>query len=283
MSASEIQKQVEEYVESQCHGTAKVIHSKPEQSYNELGFDITIWNVKTDNDGAWWVAQGDLPMNLYPQDKAYYFSTDEVFSFHLGLMLRLINDDENLSSNMIDFIASNTEIIDNLKRKLLLASQNLHHAVEIEEIQSIGVICRETLIELVDYLFEQDSFEGETGLKKSDVKNRGELVINKYLAGSENAELRKHIKNLLYGAWDYANVLTHSSSRTIHEASICLTMAVAAVSSFENLLQKFHDPLAGLKCKNCGSRSLLIATNDETDDLLIVCEKCHHGFLKSDN
>jgi hypothetical protein len=67
-------------------------------------------------------------MNLYPQDKAYYFSTDEAFSFHLGLMLRLINDDENLSNNMIDYVANNTEIVDNLKRKLLLASQKLQHA-----------------------------------------------------------------------------------------------------------------------------------------------------------
>jgi len=223
------------------------------------------------------------PGGLYPQDKAYYFSTDEVFSFHLGLMLRLINDDENLSNNMIDYIANNTEIVDDLKRKLLLASQKLQHAVETEEIQSIGVICRETLIELIGYLFEQDSFESEMDYKKSDVKNRGELVINKYLVGSENADLRKHIKNLLHGTWDYANILTHSSSRTVHEASICLTKTVAVVSSFENLLQKFHDPLAGLKCKKCGSKSLLIAVNDETDDLLIVCEKCNHGFLKSDN
>jgi hypothetical protein len=283
MSPSEIEKQIIEYVESQCGDKAKVIHSKQEQSYGELGFNITIWNVKTDNDGSWWVAQGDLPMNLYPQDKAYYFSTDEVFSFHLGLMLRLLNDEENLSNSRIDYIANSTEIVDSLKRKLLLASQKLQRAVETEEIQSIGVICRETLIELIGYLFEQDSFESETDFKKSDVKNRGKLIINKYLAGSDNAELRKHIKNLLNGAWDYANVLTHSSSRTIHEASICLTMTVAVVSSFENLLQKFRDPLAGLKCKNCGSKSLFIALNDETDDLLIVCEKCNHGFLKSDN
>jgi hypothetical protein len=280
MTLSEIKKQVEEYVENQCKGKAKVIHIKEEQSYSELGFDITIWNVKTDNDGSWWVAQGDLPMNLYPQDKAYYFSTDEVFYFHLGLMLRLINDDKNLSDNMIDYITIDTEIVDNLRRKLVVASDKLHHAVEIEEIQNIGVICRETLFEMIGYLFEQDTFETETELYKSDVKNRGELVINKYLAGSENAELRKHIKNLLNGSWDYANTLTHSSSRTIHEASICLTMTIAVVSSFENLLQKFHDPLAGLKCKNCGSKNLLIAENNGTNDLLIICGNCNHSFLK---
>lgn len=280
MSSPEIQKQVEDYVEWQSRGKAKVVNSKPEQEYNELGFEITIWNVKTDNEGSWWVAQGDLPMNLYPQDKAYYFSTDEVFSFHLGLMLRIMNDEASKPDNLIEHISHGAELSINLKRKLLLASEKLQEAIEIEEIQAIGVICRETLIELISYIYDTDSFEGEEIYKKSDVKNRGELVINQYLPGSENAELRKHIKNLLNGAWDFSNTMTHSSSRTIHEASICLTMTTAIVSSFENILEKHHEPIPGLKCNECGSRRLIVAENDETQDLLIICEKCRHGFIK---
>lgn len=280
MSNIDIKKQVEEYVEWQCKGEAKVIHSKPEQSYNELGFDITIWNVKTDNDGSWWVVQGDLPMNLYPQDKAYYFSTDEVFSFHLGLMLRLNNDEYSKPDKFIDEISHGAEISINLKRKLYLASEKLQEAVEIEEIQTIGVMCRETLIELIDYIYEIDSFDGEEQYKKSDVKNRGDLIIHKYLSGSENAEVRKHIRNLLNSAWDFSNTITHSSSRTIHEASICLSITTAVVSSFENLLEKYFDPIDEMECKNCGSRQLSVAKNDETDDLLIICENCNYGFVK---
>lgn len=280
MSSPEIQKQVEEYVEWQCRGEAKVIHSKPEQSYNELGFDVTIWNVKTDNDGAWWVAQGNLPMNLYPQDKVYYFSTDEVFSFHLGLMLRLMNDEAHKPEKLIEEIAHGAEISVNLKRKLNLASEKLQEAIEIEEIQAIGVMCREILIELIGYIYELDSFDGEEGFKKSDVKNRGDLVINKYLPGPENAELRKHMRNILNSAWDYSNTITHSSSRTIHEASICLTITTAVVSTFENLLTKYFDPIDGLECKGCGSRHLIVAENDETEDLLIICENCNYGFIK---
>lgn len=281
MSSPEVQKQVEEYVEWQCRGKAKVIHSKPEQSFNELGFDITIWNVKTDNDGSWWVAQGDLPMNLYPQDKAYYFATDEVFSFHLGIMLRLMNDEASKPDKLIDHVVHGAELSINLRRKLSLASEKLQEAVEIEEIQAIGVICRETLIEMIGYVFNPDFLEeGQEPFKKSDVKNQGELVISKFLPGSNNSELRKHLKNLLNGAWDYSNIVTHSSSRTIHEASICLTMTTAAVSVFENLLEMHHDPISGLKCRECGSRKLIIAENDETEDLLIICENCRYGFIK---
>lgn len=280
MSSPETKKQVEEYVEWQCRGKAKVIHSKPEQSYNELGFNVTIWNVKTDNEGSWWVAQGDLPMNLYSQDQAYYFSTEEVLSFHLGIMLRLMNDEANKPEKFIDNISHGAELSINLRRKLNLASEKLQQAVEIEEIQAIGVMCRETLIELIGYIYDTDSIEGEENFKKSDVKNRGELIINKYLNGSENAELRKHLKNLLNGAWDYSNTITHSSSKTIHEASICLTITTAVVTSFENLLAKYFDPTSGLECKECGSRHLIVAVNDETEDLLIICENCRHGFIK---
>lgn len=282
MSSTEIKKQIEDYVEWQCRGKAKVIHSKPEQTYSELGFEITIWNVKTDNDGSWWVAQGDLPMNLYPQDQAYYFATDEVFSFHLGIMLRLMNDEENKPENIIHSIASGTEISINLKRKLVIASQRLQEAVEIEDIQAIGVTCRETLIELINYLFELDDFEGQDDFKKSDVKNRGSLAIDKYLIGSENSDLRKHLRNILNGAWDFSNSITHSSSKTVYEASICLTMTTAAVSVFEDLLNKQHDIVSAIRCKNCGSKRLIVAENDETEDLLIICDNCRHAHIKEE-
>ncbi len=281
MSSLDVKKQVEEYVEWQCRGNVKVIHSKPEHTYNELGFDITIWNVKTDNDGSWWVAQGDLPMNLYSQDKPYFFSTDEVFSFHLGIMLRLLEDEAKSPDNFINHISNGVTITIALRRKLAIAAEKLNEAVEIEDIQSIGVICRETLIELIECLYELDSIDGEEKFKKSDVKNRGELFITKYLTGSQNTELRKHMRSLLNCAWDYSNTVTHSSSKTKHEASICLTITIALVSSFENILDKYFDPLAGLECKNCGSRKLIVAENNETDDLLIICEICHHGFLKN--
>ena len=103
-------------------------------------------------------------------------------------------------------------------------------AVEIEEIQAIGVICRETLLTL----------------------------------------------------WDYSNWITHSTSSSIQDASIALNLCTTVVSAFENLLDKINDPLAGLKCKKCGSKNLFIAENDENSALMIVCEKCNYGYLKKE-
>lgn len=280
MTTGTTQKQVEEYVEWQCD--CKVIHSKPEQTYSELGYEVTIWNVKTDKDGSWWVASGGgLPMNLYTQDKAYYFSTDEAFSFHLGLMLRLMSDELCRPENIIDGIAKGAELSDQVRRMLELASTQLSNAVEIEEIQAIGVTCRETLLVLINYIFKSEFVPaGDEELKKSDFKGRSEHSINALLSGKDNEDLRKHMKSLAFAAWDYANKITHSNTRTIQEAAICLTLCTAVASSFENLLDKYYDPLAGLKCKKCGSKKLLMAENDSNSDLLIVCERCQHGFLK---
>lgn len=80
---------ISKYVEWQSQGKCKVISARPKQHFDYLGTEVTVWNVKTDTDGAWWVVEGDnVPMNLYPQE-AYYFGTDEVYSFHMGIMLRI--------------------------------------------------------------------------------------------------------------------------------------------------------------------------------------------------
>ncbi len=80
---------VAKYVEWQSQNKCKVLSAKPEQTFNDLGVEVRVWNVKTDTDGSWWVVEGDtVPMNLYPQD-AYYFGTDEVYSFHMGIMERM--------------------------------------------------------------------------------------------------------------------------------------------------------------------------------------------------
>ena len=70
-------------------------------------------------DGAWWVVQGDtVPMNLYPQG-AYYFGTDEIYSFHMGLMERMQASQEQYNpDDYIETASLGTEIAPQLLRKL---------------------------------------------------------------------------------------------------------------------------------------------------------------------
>ncbi len=280
--SQELKRSVEQYIESQID--CKVVSSKPEQVIKDLGFEVTIWNIKTVKDGSWWVATSDtLPMHFYPQDQPYYFSTDEVFSFHIGLMLRLMNDESDTDKGIIDDITIGVEININVRRKLQLAAEKLLHAVEIEEFQAIGVICRETLLTLMEYIFKPEYVKGGDEIpKKSDFKNKCRISLDSLLAGSDHTELRDSMRKLSYSAWDYSNWITHSTSSSVQDASIALNLCTSVVSTFENLLDKANDPIAGLKCKKCGSKKLFIAENDDNPALLIVCENCNYGYLNND-
>lgn len=142
-------------------------------------------------------------------------------------------------------------------------------------------MCRETLLKLIDNISNSDILIKDLeNYKKADYKNRVELVINILLPGARNKEFRKSIKDLAYGAWDLSNNITHSSSRTTHEARVCHTLCTAIITTIEHLMLNYFDELSGEQCKECGSRDLVIAENDKTDDLLIICEKCRHGYLK---
>ena len=51
---------VSKYVDSQSQHKCKVLSAKPEQQFDDLDLDVTVWNVKTDTDGAWWVVEGNI-------------------------------------------------------------------------------------------------------------------------------------------------------------------------------------------------------------------------------
>lgn len=271
---------VEQYIKSQLK--CEVISSKPEVTINDMDFEITIWNVKTNLNGSWWVATGGgLPMHFYPQDQPYYLSTDEVFSFHIGLMMRLIHDHETKPKHVIDFLSGKTDIAAEIRRKLELATEKFNNATEIEDFQAVGVICRETLIKWIKHISESKFLIIDFGsLKMADFKGRIEILLKAIASGKGNKTLRKDVKNLAFGVWDFSNELTHSSTKTKHDAGICLTLSVAFITSMEHLLLKYFDILSDETCHKCGSKKLFIAENEENDDILIVCDRCSHGHLK---
>ncbi|SFG24266.1 hypothetical protein [Neptunomonas qingdaonensis] len=83
----EIKEKITKYLKG--NGLDNIKFMQVEQTFNDLGVEIHVWNVKTE-DSSWWVVHGDLgPMNLYPQ-AAYYLSADEAYSFHMGITQRLI-------------------------------------------------------------------------------------------------------------------------------------------------------------------------------------------------
>ena len=276
---------IAKYVEWQSQNKCKVISAKPEQHFNDLGVDVTVWNVKTDTDGAWWVVEGDtVPMNLYPQG-AYYFGTDEAYSFHMGIMQRMQSSREQYNPD--DYIETATlgaEIAPQLLRKLRSIATLIDSATEIEDFQSIGVQSREILIELGNYVYDSHMAGDQEQPQASNFKRKADLAIQFYLSGSDNADYRSIIKKLTEATWDYANKITHSSSATYYEASTCVALCISLVGVYENVLQKVHDPISQQSCPVCKSKKLTVKNidadqNDKIKAIHLLCDECENIFI----
>ena len=268
------------YVEWQNHGKGKVLSAKPENHFDDLGDTVTVWNVKTDNDGDWWVVEGDkMPMNLYPQ-QAYYFSADEVYSFHVGLMERMQASREQYNpEDYVEAMTLGTEIAAVLFRKLKNIALLIDDAYEIEDFQAIGVQCREILIELGNSIYTPDMAGDEEQPQASNFKRKAELFVRFCMAGSDNSDYRSIIKKITEATWDYACKLTHSQSSTYYEASTCVSLIMSLVSTYENIRQKQNDPISLHQCNNCKSKKLSVANMETTDEGRIIklqlrCEEC---------
>ncbi|MBZ1524920.1 hypothetical protein [Leuconostoc mesenteroides] len=271
---------VTKYVELESQNKCKVLSAKPEYKFNDLGMEVCVWNVKTDNDGDWWVVEGDeVPMNLYSQS-AYYFGADEAYSFHMGLMKRMRVEQEKFSSeDFVRGVTLGTDIAPQLFRKLKNVAQLIDSAHEVEDFQSIGVQCREILIELVNYIYVPDMATNGEQPQKSNFKQKVELFLQFYLKGSENSDYRSMIKKLTESTWEYACKITHSSKATFYEASSCVMMCTSLIGVCENILQKIYDPVSQYECSSCKSKRLVIDSDESNEDgivqkLFLKCDEC---------
>ncbi len=271
---------VAKYVENQSQNKCKVISAKIEHTFNDLGVKVNVWNVKTNTDGSFWVVEGEsVPMNLYPRD-AYYFSTDEVYSFHIGLMHRLMNSNNYNPEDFIKGITLDRDMAPQLLRKLKIIASLIDSAIEVEDFQSIGVQCREVLISLGNTIYFPEMAGDKEQPQASNFKRKTELFIKFYVSGSENSDYRNIIKKLTVSTWDYANKLTHSNDTTFYDASTCVTLCTSLVGLYENISQKVYDPISQYKCKICGSKKLEVYDDILNNDCIVVkwffkCKECN--------
>lgn len=248
-----------------------------EQTFSDLGVEIHVWNVRTDS-GNWWVVEGEgAPMNLYPQSE-YYFSADEAYSFHMGITQRLQAQHQKNFKHIIDEMPLDIDAVKSISRRLTRAAQALNEVAGSEDIQSIGLTCRESLIELAGVLANANpGLLEEKGLKAADFKGISKEVISIYAPGGRNKTLRTHSRNLSEMAWDYSSEIVHSPNRNIPDAKICLLFTCSAVSIFQNLYLKHLGFDAEEKCPECKSMNTEIQSNEDDSEFFIVCNDCGHS------
>lgn len=91
LDLEELKRRAWEYVEIEADTT--VLSVEFVESFRLIGKDDAALLVKTSDpdDPEWWVIGGDTPINLYAKSK--FKTADEAFSFHTGLMIRLVDRD----------------------------------------------------------------------------------------------------------------------------------------------------------------------------------------------
>lgn len=270
----ETEKLIREYFGS-YDDIKEIVNIKCEETFTDLGLVINVWNVKTE-DEAYWVVEGDsAPMNLYSQG-VNYFSADEAYSFHMGLTQRLSKRHQNEFKHIVDEIPLNIEHLKSINRKLNMASEKLDINLEPEEFQSIGLLCRESLIDLSKELCKRNpEIVKEKGLKKSDFKGVSNAFIDYYIPGSQNSDLRNYSRKMVDNAWSYNSMVVHSQDKKYPDAKIALLFTSAVVSLIENLFYKYLGFDQELACSECGSLQIEFIEY-EKDKIKQICKKCEH-------
>jgi len=267
------EKLIKEYAKHNKLG--KILYTQVEQTFEDLGSIVNVWNVKAKS--AWWIVEGvEAPMNLYPQD-AFYFSADEAYSFHMGITQRLGARYQKEFKHVLDEIPLDIERIKGISRKLNLAAQQLSNAIEPEHFQSIGLTCRECLIELGKELGKRNKkLLEEKSLKSADFKGIANAFIDYYIPGEQNSDLRNYSRKFVDIAWSYCSLIVHSPNKTHPDIKIAILFTSTIVSLFENLFLKHIGFDSEMQCSECKSRDLkFIETNNRTE-VVLHCNHCDH-------
>jgi hypothetical protein len=202
---------IADYVETQARGE-KVLHAERVTSEHVVGHDYDCWDVHTNKDRYWVIT---CPTNLYPQE--YFPSLDFTLSFHIGVSARIMAMQRGARS------PSHRSRFIPVWRRWEQAAESYDMAEEAEDFQSVGMKCRETLIQFVRVLAKPEMVpNGKEAPKRADVVGWSELIANTIAPGKSNDDIRGHLKAICKSSWALANWLTHANGARRADAEFVL-------------------------------------------------------------
>jgi hypothetical protein len=106
--------------------------------------------------------------------------------------------------------------------------ERLATAVNEEQYQAVGLICRETLISLAQAVYVREHHPPVDGVEPSptDGKRMLEAYIAVEIAGEGNDEARRHARSAL----DLTNMLQHRRTATFRDAALCVEATTSLIN-----------------------------------------------------
>lgn len=260
-------RRISDYVEGQAPHE-EVTHAERMILTKVMGQEHEVWDVRTDQDRYWVVTN---MTNLYSQDE--FKSADYALSFHLGLMLRLMERDRSDPEPEVE------EGSFRAWRKHSQAVEAFNAAGEAEQFQAVGVHCREALIAFASDLADAIDSVDEPP-KAADFKGWAEIAAEKF-AGERR--LRAYLKALATHAWDLSVWLQHHGSAGPWDAEVVLNSTEVALNSF-SLARIRHERGVPPRCPRCQSYRVESDGGIEHDEephvqwQEQVCGACEHRW-----
>ena len=259
---------IADYVEWQVRDDKeKVTFLEKVLTEHVMGVANNCWNVHT-NKRQWWVIDGYMT-NLYSQK--LFPSLDYLLSFHLGLALRMNSErtgteDPRLSDRLAAAF-----------RKWEQAAQALDASSESEEVQAVGMRCRETLLAFIRSV--SDPAMVPTGTEPPQAANFvkwSEIVAGHLASGSRNERIRGYLKALAKETWELVNWLTHAGNVTKIDGTLAIDATKSVLEAFGAALIR-HERQMPERCGRCSSLRLQLVYMPELDTDTAICQTC--GFL----
>lgn len=142
-----------------------------------------------------------------------------------GNLLKALQETEqpellNISVNLIGW-----ERIDRTVKEIKV---RLKQAATEEQFQTVGLLCRETIISIAQAIFNGEKHPTLDGVKasKTDAKRMLDAYVAVELAGGANENLRKYAR----ASNDLANELTHKRTANAKDASLCASATISLVN-----------------------------------------------------
>jgi hypothetical protein len=265
-------RRISEYVEWQCaKDKERVTYLEKVITEHIYGSRHDCWNVRTDKEQYWVITN---PTNLYSQ--RLFPSVDYTLSFHVGLMARMnakrtgTKDDRQADRLAAAF------------RRWEQAAEMLDKAEESEEIQAVGMRCRECLTAFARSVADDRMVpEGRRPPKKGDFIHWSELIANSIASGSSASEVRGHLKSLARSTWQLVSWLTHATNAVRYDGTLVLDATYAVVNAYGAALMRHERPTSD-RCSRCGSLRVQVVYRPDSDSGdALGCESCGHLEEKS--
>ena len=254
---------IAEYVEWQCSKTKeRVTYLEKVQTEHVFGNRHDCWNVRTNKERYWIIT---TPTNLYSQE--LFPSLDYTLSFHIGVMARLQARQRGAHDDRLgDRLAA-------AFRRWEQAAEALEKSEESEEVQAVGMRCRECLIAFVKSISNSKMIpEGTETPKAADFIQWVELIANAVAAGEHSKEIRRHLKTIAESTWQLVSWLTHAVNAVRYDGETAISATYAVLNAFGAALLRYERP-TGDRCARCGSLRLQVIYQPDSDEA-VGCESC---------